>query len=105
MIIIYDLRTAAKWRILDGHKGSISCISFDKNGKFIASYSGDDSTVKIWKVGSTGFFGSMLGMSSKYYKSYNVPRIRGNYVGTEQDGSTIGWVSNNKWINLKRPKA
>ena len=80
-IIIYDLRTAAKWRILEGHKGSISCLSFDAAGKFIASYSSNDYTVKIWKVGSTGFFGSILGMSGRYYKNKNAPRIKGNFVG------------------------
>mgnify|MGYP002525430161 CR=1 FL=1 len=74
MIIIYDLRTAAKWRILEGHEGAISSLAFDKQGKYIASYSSLDLTVRIWKVGSTGFFGSILGMSGKHYKKIKIDR-------------------------------
>jgi len=47
LIIIYDLRTAAKWRILEGHAGLISSICFDQVGKYIASYSNMDLTVRI----------------------------------------------------------
>jgi len=74
LIVIYDLRTAAKWRILEGHEGSISSICFDKAGKYIGSYSGRDLTVRVWKVGVTGFFGSILGMSSKHFKKFKVQR-------------------------------
>ena len=48
--MIYDLKTATKWRVLDGHTGPITCISFNDKGEFLASYS-DDRTVCVWKVG------------------------------------------------------
>ena len=66
------MRTAAKWRILEGHEGPISSLAFDKQGKYIASFSNTDLTLRIWKVGSTGFFGSILGMSGKHYKLFKV---------------------------------
>lgn len=102
LIIIYDLRTAAKWRILEGHEGPISCLSFDKAGKYIASYSSIDLTVRIWKVGSTGFFGSILGMSGKHYKKYDVKTAQRVKYQEDANDSTVEWTQNNKSIILKR---
>ena len=28
-IAIYDVRTSAKWKILEGHTGNVTCLSFD----------------------------------------------------------------------------
>jgi len=75
LIIIYDLRTAAKWRILEGHEGPISTLDFDKAGKYIASFSNIDLCIRIWKIGSAGFFGSILGMTGKHYKKFKVKNI------------------------------
>jgi WD40 repeat protein len=47
LIIIYDLRTAAKWRILEGHEKPITSLDFDKTGKFIASYSNLDLSIRV----------------------------------------------------------
>jgi len=44
-IAIYDIRTTAKWRVLDGHKGRITCVKFTTNGQFLASYSNADLTL------------------------------------------------------------
>jgi hypothetical protein len=43
VIIIYDLRTAIKWRILEGHRGNISAISFNAQGNVLVSYSADEN--------------------------------------------------------------
>ena len=64
-IAIYDVRTSAKWRILEGHRGNITSLSFNKSGNLLVSYSAIDVTLKIWKVGNTGFFSSIMGSSGK----------------------------------------
>lgn len=51
---MYDLRTAVKWRVLDGHGGQVTALGFDNEGKHLASFSYVDSTLRIWKIGSTG---------------------------------------------------
>lgn len=62
-IFIYDLRTAVKWRVLAGHVGEVTSVSFDNSGKHIASFSSEDFALRIWRVGSTGFFSSILNMN------------------------------------------
>jgi hypothetical protein len=64
-IIIYDLRTATKWRLLEGHSGSISALCFDDQGKYLSSYSAEELCVKIWLTGSSGFFGGIFGLHAK----------------------------------------
>ena len=55
-IYVYDIKTACRVHVLQGHKGSINALSFANSGKTIASYSVDDATVRIWTAAST-FFG------------------------------------------------
>ena len=74
MIILYDLRTAVKWKVLEGHKGPISCMNFDTPGKYLASFSSGDSTLRIWKIGTTGFFSSILGMQGKHFKLFEIDK-------------------------------
>ncbi|GAB5355853.1 hypothetical protein AAMO2058_000240700 [Amorphochlora amoebiformis] len=56
VIVIYDLRTATKWRILSGHTATITAVSFNPSAAYIASYSPDEqpANLKIWETGSQG---------------------------------------------------
>ena len=73
VIAIYDLRTSAKWKILEKHEGNVTCLTFDAKGNLLASYSAYDSTVKLWKVGNTGFFSTIMGGTGKHYKEHILP--------------------------------
>jgi len=53
-VFVYDIRSASKWRILDGHTGAISAIGFDPSGKHLCSYSATDCTVRVWFLASGG---------------------------------------------------
>jgi WD40 repeat protein len=53
-VIIYDVRSGTKWRILDGHTGPISAVGFDASGKYVCSYSATDSTVRVWHLTGGG---------------------------------------------------
>ncbi|CDW82512.1 wd g-beta repeat-containing protein [Stylonychia lemnae] len=64
-IAIYDVRTSAKWKILEGHSGNVTCLSFDSKGNLLASYSAVDLTLRLWKVGNTGFFSTIMGGTGK----------------------------------------
>lgn len=60
----------------------VAALGFDYEGKHLASFSSIDSTLRIWKVGSTGyywyykyrFFGSILGIQGKYIKLIKIER-------------------------------
>ena len=65
---IYDVRTSAKWKYLEGHTSNITCLTFDSNGNYLASYSAGDRTVRLWKVGNTGFFSTLISGSGKQSK-------------------------------------
>jgi WD40 repeat protein len=67
------LRTAVKWKVLEGHEGPVTCMSFDESGKYLASFSIEDSSLRLWKVGATGFIGSILGIQNKSFKSWQIP--------------------------------
>ncbi len=59
-----------KYRTLPGHEGTVTAVAFDNNGKHIASFSLVDMSLRIWKVGSNGFFGSILSLSGKHTKQF-----------------------------------
>jgi WD40 repeat protein len=58
-VVIYDVRSATKWRILDGHTGAISAVGFDYSGKNVCTYSATDCTVRVWHL-SGGALGSLV---------------------------------------------
>ncbi|CAK62664.1 unnamed protein product (macronuclear) [Paramecium tetraurelia] len=99
-IIIYDLRTAVKWRVLDGHSGQVNCLEFDHTGKQLASFSDADWKVKIWKVGSTGFFGAIIGIQGKAAKDTSVKYQPLNHPQMQwsQDDSKVYLMSNGQSI-------
>jgi WD40 repeat protein len=55
-VIVYDLKAATKWHVLEGHGGAVAAVSFSENGRFVASYSYADKTVRVWSM-ATSFLG------------------------------------------------
>jgi WD40 repeat protein len=41
-IIIYDLKTAVKWKILEGHNSPVTILEFNTSGTLLASFSMGD---------------------------------------------------------------
>ena len=102
LIIIYDLRTATKWRLLEGHQGIISALAFAPDGSSLASYSLEEKCVKTWQAGSSGWMGGILGLSAKCIKT--IPLTPINTPTTAQDAllkCRIQWMSP-KQLKLRR---
>ncbi|KAJ3890399.1 hypothetical protein GG344DRAFT_49579 [Lentinula edodes] len=52
-MVIYDLKTAIRLYVLEGHKKSISACSFSPDGRRLVSLSLEESVVLVWKVGTS----------------------------------------------------
>lgn len=61
--ILYDLKTATRLFILEGHKAKVDGLSFSPDGRRLITMSLSEGRILIWKIGSSlaGFFapGSM----------------------------------------------
>ncbi|KAG8922537.1 hypothetical protein FRC02_011798 [Tulasnella sp. 418] len=50
---MYDLKTATRLYVLEGHKKRVTAISFSPDGRRLATVSLEESVVMGWKVGSS----------------------------------------------------
>ncbi|KAJ3307604.1 hypothetical protein HDU76_004502, partial [Blyttiomyces sp. JEL0837] len=62
-VIMYDLKTATKVQILEGHTKALSAVAFSPDGRLIATFSLPEGNVRFWQP-STGFFNSLVGAFS-----------------------------------------
>lgn len=92
-ILIYDLRHCTRLFVLaDSHEYPISAISFSTDGKLMASYSLEESTVRIWTVApSVWGFGSAP------------PKCLNRYVVSEKLESLSFYFFSNFPFNLFTP--
>ena len=88
-IAIYDVRTSAKWRVLEGHTGKITCLKFNTSGHYLVSYSATDLTLRLWKVGNTGFFSGIMGVTAKWAKSIKLSPLPPKKVTTARNLGNI----------------
>lgn len=72
VILIYDLRTATKWRVLDGHASAVSAVSFRVDGQILVSYAAREGSVRWWNSGNAGLFGGMLKMHQSCLKEHKL---------------------------------
>ncbi|UKK02611.2 hypothetical protein MACK_002705 [Theileria orientalis] len=49
-MIIYDIRTATKWRMFLGKQSQIACVAFGSNGSLISAYYHQVPCFMVWKV-------------------------------------------------------
>src|ERR1700761_6938322 len=52
-IVMYDLKTAIRLYVLEGHKKMITACSFSPDGRRLVTLSLEESVVLVWKVGSS----------------------------------------------------
>ncbi|CAK4085833.1 unnamed protein product [Aphanomyces euteiches] len=56
VILLYDLRMATKWRVLEGHTTSVGAVSFRKDGGMLISYGAREAMVRWWNISGSGLF-------------------------------------------------
>jgi len=52
-IIMFDLKTATRLYVLEGHKQRLAACSFSPDGRRLITVSLDENAVLVWKVGSS----------------------------------------------------
>jgi WD40 repeat protein len=52
-LIMYDLKTAIRLYVLEGHQKSVTGCSFSPDGRRLVTLSLEESVVLVWKVGSS----------------------------------------------------
>lgn len=97
LIIIYDLRTSTRWRLLEGHNGDISAIAFSDDGSMLSSYSGNESppTVRVWRTGSHGLISGLLGLQGKCLRTIHLREIElgSHSLGRILKNTKLFWTS------------
>ncbi|KAF9962712.1 hypothetical protein BGZ70_007957 [Mortierella alpina] len=76
-IIVYDLHTATRWQILEGHVKAVSAVSFSRDGKTIVSCSIKEGRVRFWQP-NPGFFGMLMGGNGLWGPTKNTSAAAGN---------------------------
>jgi len=96
LVIVYDLRTATKWRILEGHTATISALAFSQDGSQLGSYSATDCSIRLWQCAASGFLGGILGSNARCVKYHELPALTTSGPGTAvaatmEDPKRTGW--------------
>ncbi|QRV92544.1 WD40 domain protein [Ceratobasidium sp. AG-Ba] len=52
-VILYDLKTATRLYVLEGHARRLTVLSFSPDGRRLATASLEESVVMVWKVGAS----------------------------------------------------
>ena len=77
-IAIYDVRTSQRQRILEGHTAPVLAVEFDSRGNHLASYSGQEPSLRQWKVGNSSFLSGLIGSSGKNSKCIEMKHLAGS---------------------------
>lgn len=81
---------------MPGHEGSVIAVAFREDGKFLASYSPQDSSIRIWRI-DTGIFRSLLGKRAAEKQVQFVPEIEsGDFSDIE-----LSWDTSNKVVLVR----
>lgn len=52
-VVMYDLKTATRLYVLEGHRKRLDACSFSSDGRRLVTVSLEESLVRVWKVGSS----------------------------------------------------
>ncbi|KAI9328858.1 hypothetical protein BDR26DRAFT_939723 [Obelidium mucronatum] len=63
MTIVYDLKTATKGQVLEGHLKPVTAVAFSPDGKMSVTFSFEENCVRFWQL-SSGFLNSLVGAFS-----------------------------------------
>ncbi|KAJ3065390.1 hypothetical protein HDU98_011256 [Podochytrium sp. JEL0797] len=60
LTVVYDLKTATKVQVLEGHTKPVTAVAFSSDGKLSVTFSFEENCVRFWQL-SSGFLNSLVG--------------------------------------------
>jgi hypothetical protein len=92
VIIVYDLRTATRWRILEGCKSEATAIAFNQSGALLASYAALEQppAVRVWSTATEGLLAGLMGSSGKALHEFRFPVLQGMASEPSRPASSPG---------------
>ncbi|KAJ3344604.1 hypothetical protein HDU83_005013 [Entophlyctis luteolus] len=99
LTVVYDLKTATKGYVFEGHSKPITAVSFSPDGKLAVTFSYEENVVRFWQMASgflntlVGAFGGGGGSSGASMKAGHVKSFRDFSVGPVQGEFTLGHQS------------
>merc|ERR1719330_884222 len=94
LVVVYDLRTATKWRILEGHTGKLAALGFSADGNRLGSYCSGDNSLRVWSCSSGTILGGLLGTTGRCVKEQKLEKLpsQGSTAGTSGEQSAdLAW--------------
>ncbi|KAG0049841.1 hypothetical protein BGZ83_005334 [Gryganskiella cystojenkinii] len=88
-IIVYDLQTATRWQILEGHTRPVSAVSFSRDGKTIVSCSVKEGSVRFWHP-NPGFFGMLMAGNGLFGSRNSASSANTHVAGSGHQGTAGG---------------
>jgi WD40 repeat protein len=110
VIIVYDLRTATRWRVLDGHTGAVSAVAWNRDGTVLCSYSSQERpvpTARFWRMSGGGLLGNLFGGSGRCTQTVNLAVLPPSTLAPSESLSTIKlqWTSDTTAILIREDSA
>ena len=92
VLLLYDIRTATKWRILRGHTHAISAAAFSPSGEHVASFSAAEGALRWWSAGTGGLF-SFLGLQGACLHTEAIDPVPAPSAVDPRDAYALEWTS------------
>jgi hypothetical protein len=73
-VVLYDLRTATRIRVLLGHHAPVLALAFSPSGAVLLSYAREE--VRFWAVGGSGLLASLLGGAGRCTQAQTLQACR-----------------------------
>ncbi|TPX36151.1 hypothetical protein SmJEL517_g01417 [Synchytrium microbalum] len=107
-IVLYDLRTATRMQVLEGHTKPVSAVSFSSDGKLLASFSVEENSVRFWQpagglLGAASALAGVVGgvVQLRQFRTFSVGPAESNVPPTSVlEEVSFEWVSD-RGVKLK----
>ena len=93
-ILIYDLKMALEWKVLQGHKKPIAALCIHDEGKLLASFSFEEERLLIFKIDYPGFFASILARADRIEKEVSMKYYLQKYLNALTETEVQRWDLN-----------
>ncbi|KAI8388613.1 uncharacterized protein BYT42DRAFT_241066 [Radiomyces spectabilis] len=100
--IIYDVRTATRSTVLEGHTGPVTVLAFSPDAKFIATCSLLDQTVRVWYANQS-IFGMLTSSLSHGFGGQRHDQRDGTLQGSHKPYKIFSFALPNKEDGKSHP--